>query len=131
MLPKQKNFFYYKKGNKILSLKHSSDLFLSLSILHALRTKKWLPGYYIYHKALQTIRPIFKLSSTKRNRNSQVIPIFFELQKKSGQRALLSEADKLRAIYASFLSKGRLFKQKRELHRLVASKRLPGGSKAS
>jgi len=71
--------FPIKNGKKSKELKFSSNTLIKLSIFHALRKKRWIPGTFILKKAIENVRPLF---TVRKNRNFvQVIPLNLSMQK--------------------------------------------------
>ena len=132
--------FVMQGGNKTVSRKISHDVFLRLSIHHSQKTKKWLPGSYIFNQALENVKPAFEISKKRQGGATKLIPVPcpLERQKSLALRWLLKAARSKKrekkkieisfalaqVIYSSFCREGKVFQIRNEIHKLAEVNRM-------
>ena len=114
--------FQVKNGKKSKFLRNSNSTLFKLSVLHALRKKRWVTGTFILKKAIENIKPLFVIK--KRKKLNQVIPLKPATQYQIARRQLGKNFHSAKLIYDSYLKRSTLFKQKVEVHRVAEANRM-------
>jgi hypothetical protein len=76
--------FQIKHGKKSKSIKRSNSILFKLSVLHALKKKRWVSGTFIFKKAIENVKPLFIVK--KQKNFVQVIPLKSVMQQKNAHR---------------------------------------------
>ena len=50
-------------------------IFFGLSVIHAQKTKRWVPGIHIYAQALENVKPAFEIRKYRKGGSTQFYPV--------------------------------------------------------
>ena len=127
--------FVMRNGRKTRSQKITQDVFLRLSIHHAVKTKTWLPGHLIATQALENVKPAFEIRKQRKGGTTQLVPVPCPLKRQNSLalRWILEAAKEKKVemsfaiaqvLYASFCREGKVFQKRNELHKLAEANRM-------